>query len=58
MCIRDSLDGCRIVTVADYIETEPYGGVEQDDFLNSALLMETRLQPEVLLEKLLSLIHI
>lgn len=48
----DDLDGCRIVTVADYIETEPYGGVEQDDFLNSALLMETRLQPEVLLEKL------
>ena len=35
----DDLDGCRIVTVADYIETEPYGGVEQDDFLNSALLM-------------------
>ncbi|MFQ8847776.1 MAG: dihydroneopterin aldolase, partial [Clostridia bacterium] len=27
----DDLDGCRIVTVADYIETEPYGGVEQDD---------------------------
>lgn len=48
----DDLDGCRIVTVADYIETEPYGGVEQDDFLNSVLLMETRLQPEVLLEKL------
>ena len=38
----DDLDGCRIVTVADYIETEPYGGVEQDDFLNSVLLMETR----------------
>ena len=35
----DDLDGCRIVTVADYIETEPYGGVEQDDFLNSVLLI-------------------
>lgn len=48
----DELDGCRIVTVADYIETEPYGGVEQDDFLNSVLLMETRLEPDILLEKL------
>lgn len=48
----DEMDGCRIVTVADYIETEPYGGVEQDDFLNSVLLMETRLEPDVLLEKL------
>ena len=48
----DELEGCRIVTVADYIETEPYGGVEQDDFLNSVLLMDTRLEPGVLLEKL------
>lgn len=48
----DEQDGCRIVTVADYIETEPYGGVEQDDFLNSVLQLQTRLEPEALLEKL------
>ena len=48
----DELEGCRIVTVADYIETEPYGGVEQDDFLNSVLELQTRLDPQALLEKL------
>ncbi len=43
---------CRVVQVADYIETEPYGGVEQDNFLNSALELRTLLPPYELLELL------
>ena len=49
------LDGradCNVIRVADYLETEPYGGVEQDNFLNSALLLKTLLSPEELLDAL------
>lgn len=44
--------GCRVNKVADYIVTKPYGGVQQDDFLNSALEMDTLLTPEELLQRL------
>lgn len=40
---------CRICKCAEWIETKPYGGVEQDDFLNGAFLMETLYEPEELL---------
>ena len=40
---------CQVIKVADYIQTEPYGGVEQDVFLNSALELRTLLYPEELL---------
>lgn len=43
---------CKVVKVADYIQTEPYGGVEQDAFLNSALELRTLLYPEELLRLL------
>lgn len=43
---------CEVISVADYIETEPYGGVEQDNFLNSALELKTLLMPEELLDLL------
>ena len=42
----------RILAVSDVIETEPYGYVEQDRFLNGALLMATELEPHLLLEVL------
>ena len=42
----------RVNKVADYIVTKPYGGVEQDDFLNSAVAIETLYSPEELLDKL------
>lgn len=38
--------------VSEYIQTQPYGGVEQEDFLNGALELETLLRPEELLEVL------
>ena len=34
---------CKVVKVSDYITTEPYGGVEQDVFLNGALEIKTLL---------------
>lgn len=45
----DADDHCRVVRVSDFIETEPYGGVEQDSFLNGALELETLYSPERLL---------
>lgn len=38
--------------VSDLIVTTPYGGVEQEDFLNGAMEIETLLNPEELLEAL------
>lgn len=38
--------------VSDLIVTKPYGGVEQDDFLNGAVEVETLLTPHELLEAL------
>lgn len=43
---------CQVEKVADYLVTAPYGGVEQDDFLNSALKLRTLLSPQELLEEL------
>ena len=45
VCFRD-------IRVSDYIETAPYGGVEQDDFLNGVLEAETLYSPEGLLARL------
>ena len=43
---------CRVIRVSDWIVTVPYGGVEQDDFLNGAIMLETLYTPEMLLQKL------
>ncbi len=48
----DELCGCRVAKVSSYIETEPYGGVEQDDFLNACVKLRTFLPPRELLEKI------
>ncbi len=42
----------RNIRTSKWIETEPYGGVEQDEFLNGALEVQTLLSPEQLLERL------
>lgn len=42
----------RNVKCSDLIVTSPYGGVEQDDFLNGAVLLETLLSPMELLDYL------
>ena len=46
------IEGCRVNKVSEYIKTEPYGGVEQDDFLNGALQVDTVLSPKELLSEL------
>ncbi len=43
---------CRVLEISDWIVTKPYGGVEQDDFLNGAIMLETLYTPKMLLEKL------
>lgn len=45
-------EDCRNFSVSDYMVTKPYGGVEQDDFLNGALIMDTTLSPQCLLDVL------
>lgn len=42
----------RGIRVSELIETAPYGNVEQGDFLNGAIELETLLSPEELLEAL------
>lgn len=42
----------RVLKVSDYLVTKPYGGVEQDDFLNGAVELETLYSPEKLLDRL------
>lgn len=46
------LDQVRGVRISEVLETEPYGGVEQDCFLNGAIGLETLYTPEELLDKL------
>lgn len=41
-----------MTAVSDFITTAPYGYVEQDDFLNGCLLLDTLLTPEELLDRL------
>ena len=48
----DEAKGCHVEKVSSYRVTKPYGGVEQDDFLNACLILKTLLTPEELLEKL------
>ena len=43
---------CRMETISEYLVTEPYGGVEQDNFLNGVLKLRTLLTPEELLDRL------
>ena len=45
-------DNVRVIAVSEFIETKPYGGVEQDDFLNGAVMLETLYAPHELLDLL------
>ena len=45
-------DKCRVLRVSDWIETTPYGGVEQENFLNGAIVLETLYTPPMLLQRL------
>jgi len=43
---------CRVIRVSGFIETAPYGNVDQEDFLNACAIMETLLTPDELLDLL------
>ncbi len=43
------------VALSSVYETAPWGGVEQDDFLNAVLVAETLITPEALLDRVLSI---
>lgn len=44
--------GCQVEAVSSYLRTEPYGYVEQDEFLNGCLRLRTWLPPLQLLSRL------
>ena len=45
----------KVVHVSSLIETKPYGGVEQDDFLNGCIAVDTLKEPMELLDFLMDL---
>ena len=48
----DKVHGCKVLRVSKFINTEPYGYTEQEDFLNGCVKLETLLEPLELLEAL------
>lgn len=46
------MTGCKVKSVSSFIETEPYGYVDQDDFLNGCMCLETLFTPHELLDRL------
>lgn len=49
--------GIRVDAVSDYIETVPYGGVAQNEFLNAAVKIATLLSPRELLNAVHEIEH-
>jgi len=43
---------CQVTAVSKFIETEPYGGVEQDTFLNGCIEIRTLMTPDELLKRI------
>lgn len=48
----NELSDSKVVTASDYLITEPYGDVEQEDFLNGALLVQTLQTPQEFLDSI------
>lgn len=48
---------CKVIKTSELVRTTAYGEVEQDDFLNGALMMKTLYTPEELLKKIHELEH-
>jgi len=51
----DSSQYCRVEKISPIYETEPYGNVEQDRFLNGAAEIQTLLTPPKLMDALLKI---
>lgn len=52
--IKDSID-CKVFSVSEFIETKPVGYLDQDNFINGALEIETLLTPEELMDRLMEI---
>ena len=48
----DATEGIQVEQVSAFIKTKPYGGVEQEDFLNACAALTTLLTPEELLSEM------
>ena len=51
----DSLEDVNVCKKASILETEPYGYLNQDRFLNTVICVETLLDPEELLDRLMQI---
>lgn len=51
----DETNHSKVVRTSPVYETEPYGDVEQDNFLNAVVEIETQLSPGQLMDTLLSI---
>lgn len=49
------LQGCRVTAISPFYETSPVGNLQQPDFYNAAIAIETTLEPLQLLDELLRL---
>lgn len=49
LALLEADEKIKIVKTSGFIITEPYGGVEQDDFLNGAVAVDTLYEPQELL---------
>ena len=50
-----NLEAGHIIKYSSRVETAPWGNTEQDSFINQAILIETRTNPEPLLQTLLDI---
>ncbi|WP_311526173.1 2-amino-4-hydroxy-6-hydroxymethyldihydropteridine diphosphokinase [uncultured Parvimonas sp.] len=48
-------NGVKVEKISTYIETEPYGYTEQDNFVNAVCIAETELSPRELLKTLFAI---
>lgn len=51
----NELEGTYVSNIATFIKTEPWGVIDQEEFLNGALEVRTILRPKELMEKLLEI---
>ncbi len=51
----DALNFTRVSNISSFLETEPFGDIEQNNFLNACLEVETLSTPQELLENLLQI---
>ncbi len=52
ICLLDNLKGCKVIKKSSFYKTEPVGYKEQDWFINCAVLIDTKLNPYELLDRL------